>query len=84
VAPVLGAINSPNGGYVKGGVDWALKWAGPVGLGRLASAHFSPVGLCNVVQGGKGRCGRPDSGKAGGVGAREGGGKGSRSCREPV
>jgi hypothetical protein len=33
-----------------GGVDWALKWARPAGLGRSAWAHFGPADdlLCLV------------------------------------
>jgi hypothetical protein len=27
----------------QGGGDWASKWAGLAGLGRLAWAHFGPV-----------------------------------------
>jgi hypothetical protein len=38
-----GAINSPIGGYVKGGGDGALEWAEPARLGRPAWAHLGPV-----------------------------------------
>jgi hypothetical protein len=33
------------------GVDWAWKWTGPAGLGRLSWAHFGPadVLLCPVL-----------------------------------
>jgi hypothetical protein len=45
-----GAINSLNGGYVKGGGDWALDWAGPTGLGRPTWAHPGPArGLLCVM-----------------------------------
>jgi hypothetical protein len=46
VTPGEGAINSPNGVYVKGGVERGRKRARPVGLGPfwLGSAlAFSPV-----------------------------------------
>jgi hypothetical protein len=43
VALDSGAINSPNGGYGKGGGKRALDWAGPVGLGRPARAHLGPA-----------------------------------------
>jgi hypothetical protein len=38
-----GAINSPNGGYVKGGVEPGPEWAGPVGLGRPFRPGSTPV-----------------------------------------
>jgi hypothetical protein len=51
VAPGLGAINSLNGGWVKGRAEWASKWAGPTGLGRQAWAQFGPARglLCPVL-----------------------------------
>jgi hypothetical protein len=50
---------------------------------QAPSFHQPPwnyLRLCNVVQGGAGRCGLPDSGEAGGGDGWGSGGKGSRGC----
>jgi hypothetical protein len=38
-----GTINSLRGILVKGGHEWATKWAGPTSLGWQAWAHFDPL-----------------------------------------
>jgi hypothetical protein len=43
VALCRGAINSPRDGYVKGGLKWGPKWAGPAGLGPFWPISRPPL-----------------------------------------